>query len=558
MRTSILCLLLSTAAVANLSAQEPEDHRHSGVRCGLPILAEALTLPDSDEKDRRLASLLKTNVRQEMDTSIVSPDGHFRVHYDRTGFNRVPLFDGNRNGVPDFIDSTAYYLDEAWRVLVDECKWIPPPPDDVKPGVGGIDGLIDAYMLEQDGEMYGLAFPDAGGSLGPNRISGYIVLDNDFAEFSPSGIPGLRVTTAHEFHHLIQFASYRYDLSQLSLYESTSTFMEYKVHPELRDYINYVRAFMNGPQNHPYSTNNVADRVTGYAHMTFLLMLEDRSDQDIVMSVWKHFASNGAQFTAWNNALLESDLSLNLNSAYCEYARSMYHSGARVEEPPALPTAEEFSTMEAAAIHLLPDGEPRVVRGALSPLAYGIWRFLIDNPMSQTPDTLDLLVTNARSNLGTGGRQWIDNPEEFTLEISTSPGTGYLPVTFRNDTIYYRGDFPHAEFCIDPYINGSSGTVVSSHPSPQPFVNDGGSDMIFAINLDPSEVTTWELRIYTVDMKLVTDRNGTGLEFVQNLRGVRWDGRDNSGGVATSGVYIYTLQVNDREPVVGKIAVVHP
>ena len=82
--------------------------------------------------------------------------------------------------------------------------------------------------------------------------------------------------------------------------------------------------------------------------------------------------------------------------------------------------------------------------------------------------------------------------------------------------------------------------------------------MIFAINLDPTEVTTWELVIYSTDMRLVRQRIGTGLEFLQNMRGVRWDGRDVSGTVVPSGVYLYTLQINDRDPVVGKIAVVHP
>jgi hypothetical protein len=292
--------------------------------------------------------------------------------------------------------------------------------------------------------------------------------------------------------------------------------------------------------------------------MAFPLMLDDRSDQDIVRSVWDKFADNGAQFTAWNSALLASDLPFNLNTAYCEFARAMYHSGARSDDTAAIPSGDEFATMSAAAVHLLPDEETRVVEGGLSPLAFGIWRFLIDNPLSLTPDTLDFLITNARSNLGTGGRQWINNPEEFTLEVSTFSGSGFTPIVFRSDTIYYSASFPHSEFCIDPFINGSNGTIVTSFPSPQPFVNDGGSDMIFAINLDPTEVTTWELTIYSTDMRLVRRRDGTGLEKVQNMRGVMWDGRDGSGTVVQSGVYLYTLQINGKEPVVGKVAVVRP
>lgn len=560
MHAAIRTLLLSTLLLPGSLLAQTTDHTHDGgIRCATSLLHELRIGPDgTDSKGVSVASLGQNFARQQMDRSIVSPDGHFRVHFDLTGFNAVPPTDRDGNGVPDFVDSAAYYLDEAWRVIVEECGWLPPPPDNVAPGVGGPDGLLDAYLLEQEGDYYGLANPDVGGAIGTTKASGYLVLDNDYREFSTRGIEGLRVTSAHEFHHLVQFAAYRYDLSQLSLYEATSTYMEYKVHPEVRDYFNYVDTFQRAPQKHPFSTNNTQDRVTGYAHMSYLLFLAERTEQDIVRSIWQSFAQNGAQFTAINAALLASDLSLNLSTSYCAYARAMYATGARSPDPPTIPLGNEYGTMRAVATYDLEPDEPRTIAGSLSPLGFGIWRFLLSNPQSETPDTLDFLITNARSNLGIGGRQWINNPEPFTLMVSRTPGVGFLPITFRNDTIYYRADTPHAEFCIDPFINGSNGIVITSRPSPQPFVNDGGSEMVFALNLDPSEVVGWRLEIYSIDMKLIAEETGTSLEQVQNLRGVRWNGRDRDGGVASSGVYIYVLQINDREPVIGKIAVVHP
>jgi hypothetical protein len=48
-----------------------------------------------------------------------------------------------------------------------------------------------------------------------------------------------------------------------------------------------------------------------------------------------------------------------------------------------------------------------------------------------------------------------------------------------------------------------------------------------------------------------------GLKVVNNNQlGVEWDGRDNSGALAPTGVYIYQISINGGEPVLGKFAVV--
>ena len=39
----------------------------------------------------------------------ISPSGNFKIFYDTTGGAAVNLIDENQNGIPDWVDSTAYW-----------------------------------------------------------------------------------------------------------------------------------------------------------------------------------------------------------------------------------------------------------------------------------------------------------------------------------------------------------------------------------------------------------------------------------------------------------------
>ncbi len=555
----LLFTFLLVLPVNSVEGDAQSHSPHSGIRCGTSELLQALAEMKEDPKGVLPAGLAQDISRRIMDRSIVSPQGLFRIHFDVSGSHAPPLLDRSGNGIPDHVDSVAVFMDDAWRIEVDECGFNPPPRDDFKPGIGGPDGLLDVYLVDLEGEFYGLAVPEVGAEIPPNRQSGYLIIDNDFDEldFGTRGLDGARVTTAHEFFHLVQFAGYRVDYSQSALYESTATFMEIKVHPSLSDYVKYVNVLQRAPQNYGFSTHKTGD-ITGYAHGSYIEYINQEAGKNVVRLIWEHFASNGASFTAINQALLDTESGLNLNNSFCDFARTLYLSGSRAPSPPILPQSETYEDLLPAATLTLPDDEPRVVKSSLIPLGFGVWRFLIDSDVSPTPDTLDLLLTNGRSNLGVGGRQWLNNPDEFTLTVSRNEISGSTPISFRGDTIHYTLGVPHNEFCVDPFFNGSSGTIVAAVPAPQPFINDGANQLLISVNLDPAEVESYEVNIYSVDMSLVAQLRGETLQTQGNLRGVLWNGSSDFGRLASSGVYLYTLKINDREPVLGKLAVVSP
>ena len=239
--------------------------------CGTFLQAQLEEQKDHlDEKGRELLSALQGRSRLNLDTSIVSSNNHFRIHYDRSGPRAPSQVDRkNNNGIPDYIDSVNYYMEFAWQKEIVECGYITPPPDNVRPGVGGIDGLIDVYIDALAPGLYGLAQPET--PLSGNRSTGFILLDNDYSgKFTqPQALTACAFPQHMNSHHIVQF-SYIRALGQASLYESTATWMEFKVHPDLSDYVGYYNALLAEPHLYGYSTHNVSDVVTGYGHMKLL------------------------------------------------------------------------------------------------------------------------------------------------------------------------------------------------------------------------------------------------------------------------------------------------
>ena len=65
--------------------------------------------------------------------TILSPSTKFTLHYDTTRSqidttisHAVPLEDISGNGIPDYVDSAAVFLDHVWQVTVDEMGFLPP------------------------------------------------------------------------------------------------------------------------------------------------------------------------------------------------------------------------------------------------------------------------------------------------------------------------------------------------------------------------------------------------------------------------------------------------
>ncbi len=531
------------------------------IKCATPLILSIWNRPEK-ERQRILATLVGCNGRPIKSNQTISDGGHFRIHFDKSGPDGVPTRDGNADGVPDYIDSVGYYLEEAWRVEIGDYGFKEPTDSDVE------GPEVDVYICDLSHQYYGYALPDDHNviSTSPYRVGGTLVLDNDYVGYPTPGYAGLAVTTAHEFNHIIQFSAYRFDLSQASLYESTAVWFEQVVHPEIHDYRNYTDAFLRSPQDYPYSTHNVSDQVTGYGHVLYLIYLVQRiartdsaAAHDVVRHIWEDFQTMPC-FTAINSALIELTGDLNLQESYCEFADWSYYTGQRAQDEQFFKDAPSYPTMGAAMIRDVDVGNEVFVADSLAPLAFGLYRFTVPTANVNIRDTVDLLVTNARSDIGAGGPQ-LTHGELFTLTLSVEPRPGYDAIK-RGDSViaYFKAQTANPEFCVTPIVGGERSMVLAVRTSPQPFMNDGASRMVIGLGENSDVIQTVDVEIFNSNMKHIRTLHRTQLEPFGSLLGVVWDGRTDDGALAASGVYIYELKVNkgmaNETMALGKIAVV--
>ena len=160
-----------------------------------------------------------------------SATGFFRINYYTSGEHSVPLTDLNSNGVPDYVERIAEYMDYSYTYECVENGFQSPP-------FAAAGGYMSVYVAAMDG-VYGFTTPLSSPS-GMTRIS----LDNDYVGFAPNDDPdgdrlgAAKVTCAHEFKHSTQYAGSFW--SEDGWVEVDATWMEEMAYPATNDYLNYL------------------------------------------------------------------------------------------------------------------------------------------------------------------------------------------------------------------------------------------------------------------------------------------------------------------------------
>jgi hypothetical protein len=289
------------SAAAEALAVDPGGEPERGATTALGALAEALPAL-SDRERRRARALLARPTDQASDPfgdGYTVPTGHIRntqsaqgnfcVTWVRSGADAPDLTDSNGNGTPDYVEAVAEIAELSHTVQIGELGWRPPKPDQREEC--GEPGQTDIYLMEL-GELglFGYAASDPGQG-DARRVHGYLVIDNDYSRSRfgrfDEPLDAARVTIAHEFNHLLQYAyNARQDTWML---ESTATWMEEQVHPEINDYLNYVPHFARVP-GVPITDSDAAGglRVYGSAVWNHWLEHGDRSyGPEVVRRTWE-------------------------------------------------------------------------------------------------------------------------------------------------------------------------------------------------------------------------------------------------------------------------------
>ncbi|MCO6465808.1 MAG: hypothetical protein J5I53_04250 [Bradyrhizobiaceae bacterium] len=260
----------------------------------------------------------------------------FRVHYTRVGADAVPASDDDVNGIPDFVESCLAALELAWTTYT-TIGYVAPPND----GEAGGSSAIDVYLhdLSKAGSggtgWYGNTVPEQRVASGPpERYTAWMEFDNDFSAddrnlngnpvYATIGIDALKVTCAHELHHVFQIGSYGTNYVQTMLYEFSSTWMEQRLFPEIPDWVSYSSNLFKLPAAYPFSSYSGSN---GYAWGFYGNILHAHGGDGLLLNTWERIGANEPPFTALVHGT--QDVGKDFSAVFCQELGTFYHTASR-------------------------------------------------------------------------------------------------------------------------------------------------------------------------------------------------------------------------------------
>src|SRR3989339_774398 len=258
--------------------------------------------------------VLKTMfIRPELDTSIVSPSGFFRIHFNKG--TDAPQYD---------INELAKAFDSSYSFEVNYLGFLPPPRD---LGNGG-DDKYDVYVYRMSRGIYGNTNSEEEISSGSRTFYSYIEMDNSFSGYPTTGILAAKVTAAHELHHAIQIGNYilresATEIYDLYFYELTSTSMVEFIYDEINDYYYYLKT--GGYFNF---TDKAFASNEGYNLAIWNIFLKDKFNYGVIKRQWELMRTYRA-LEAIDRSLIEEQSSF--LEAYKEFGLWTFYTNFRAD-----------------------------------------------------------------------------------------------------------------------------------------------------------------------------------------------------------------------------------
>ena len=510
-------------------------------KCGFLIVNDIKSNLEffSSEKQELLKSLLG---RPTLQTSVVSPSGFFRIHYDGTGSNR-PSYVSNWS-VEQNIAEVAKALDSVYRFEVTYLGFLPPPGDNS----GGGDDKYDVYIQNQGGGVYG--YTEWESKIGSVNWTSFMVLDNDYTGYYTTGLNGMRVTAAHEFHHGIQLGNYSvfnenfpYRNADAFFYELTSTSMEEFVYDDVNDYYAYMSSYFN-------NTDIAFPIQNGYNIAIWNIYLKDNFGFGLLKRQWELIPSIAA-ILAINQSLNELSTSfpreLNKFGIWTYFTNFRRIPGKYFEEASNYPIViPKFNVQFPSPL----------LNGQAKPTTNNFVRFNI----SANNDTLVAIVTNADAFAANDNSSQLFN---FQYTLYSDPNTGQRELTEDYSSTFSTSNSTF--WSVSEVLNNvliredsmqlpTAGSIEYAYPNPFYYSRGYLTGSLIFFPFDANVGETVDFNIYSIEME-IRFSNQMNIQILPGDQlGVSWDGKDESGNKLGSGVYIYVIK-KGSEVVKGKVVI---
>lgn len=268
-----------------------------------------------------------------------SPGGFFQLTYSTTGTNRVPTTDTSpANGIPDFVEKCAAYLDTAWNTEITTLGFTGP--------------LHSPY--------YAISFQNQSGAYGYTTISGSttrIVLENDYVGFPANDDPegdvlgAAKVTCAHEFKHASQYRTSLW--SEGGWVELDGTWAEDVVFDATNDYYNYLYSG-NGISTPATSLDGGSTSTGSYEDCIWQIWMGETWGNSLIVNLWSWRATHQAEnmLTSYNTIL--GTVGSSLQAGYPVFSAWNYATGTRAITGLGYSEAASYPTSQATAVTTYP------------------------------------------------------------------------------------------------------------------------------------------------------------------------------------------------------------
>ncbi len=548
-----LCIpdISNGASQLEVSSNHPtqsEQNLNENIKCGFPLVLQANTPQNKD----KLLWLQSTMLRlEQLDSVYMSPSGHFKIHYNNTGYNAIPSYDRNQNNTPDYLEFVAKSFDRAWQIEIDSLGFKPPPDSS-----GNDRELYPIYC----GHISAYGRPLLDYEIPALPGINYVTHIEIHTDFSSLGVvyPGITdpivrdsmaiaVTAAHEFNHALQMG-YRlwpedYFFYDMWFIESSATYMEEVVAGEVNDYLQYLKYYFNSTRLPlDYSTAGLMD----YGKVVFLIMLGELYGKDVTRKVWSGIQQQRA-LPSLENTLL--NLNTDIKSEIVRLALWLYYTNEKAQQEKYFPDAEYFPNVSFDSVSTNPiKSEPsELVSDSLPRLSFQWYLSKTNTPLPQNlllkgkGNTLAEYLSGIYINLNDDGFFIYPAATGFAIPFDLSPKGLYYSVINA-----YNTDILHFNFSL---LSKPLSVIDRSrvYVYPQPLKLSDLQPRLNFVNI-PNDA---EILIYSSNGRhLVTLRSSSGSPILF------WDLRTQSGEKIGSGVYIFKMKSSGSD-YTGKFVVVH-
>jgi len=503
------------------------------MKSGTPLVIEYL------QREDRLDPAIRTAIEGYLTPptdrpSYFSPSGNFRLFYATTGADAVPPADANSNGIPDFVENCALYLDYSWQRECDELGFEAPP----------LNAQV-AYMsiYFENMQYYGLTQPT--GQPGITSIT----LENDFVGFPPNDDPdgdvlgAAKVTCAHEFKHSSQYAGSYW--SEGGWVELDATWAEDIVFPLTNDYHQYL--FSGSPISSP-ATPLDSGGTGSYEDCVWQHWMSQTFGNEIVVDLWNYRKTHQSQPMMLTYQTILQQYGSSVEGGWGVFASWNYATGGRANPPFGY---EEAADYPSGSVVRTFNSYPDDYSGFVAHLAANWIRCLFlgdpDKRLQITFDGVDTgrftLCALMRVSAAHGGGHYF-----YELEPdANNDGVFVLPVDL--DTIYAVGiiignpNFAGGSQAYTVAVEKIDAAVAAPEAVAPALAISGNHPNPF----NPSTRIAFSVdRIGDYDLS-VFDVQGRALRTVASGRldpgphEVVWDGRDDGGRALPSGTYFARL-----------------